>query len=82
MIILDRERGLAKGGPNKLTIEERIEFVRRGEDGASVSLEDEREMEEVSVRIWGWLDTATEVVEKRRIFRDEDGEWVTGELSW
>ena len=82
MIILDRERGLAQGGPNELTIEERMEFVRSGEDSASVFLEDERGMEEVSVRIWGWLDTATEVVEKRRIFRDEDGEWVTGELSW
>lgn len=82
MIILDRERGLAEGGPNKLTVEERVEFLRRGEDAASVPLEDESRAEEVNVQIWGWLDTATEVVEKRRVFRDGDGEWVTGELPW
>lgn len=81
IIILDRQRGLIEGGPNKLTIEERVEFVRYGENGDTVPLEEGDSEEHAFVVIWGWLDTLTEV-RKGIIFRDEVGNWDTKELAW
>lgn len=82
LMILDRQRGLVEEGPNKLTIAERVEF--HNNDGVK---EVEKPLGGVekfrNVRIWGWLDTESEVEELRAIKTIQNGKWDIGkELVW
>lgn len=79
LMILDRYLDLVDGAINKLTIAERVEFYSKAEDINVVQLNEKKE----GVRIWGWLDTESEVEEIRKIVLLENGKWDLGkELVW
>lgn len=87
LMILERHRGLREGDVNKLTINERIEFyfstLLSATTTPNLPVQSRLEPEVVDrVRMWGWLDTESEVAEIRLIKRHGDTWEVGQELMW
>lgn len=87
LVILNKNRGLREGDVNKLTISKRVEFYHSSLVSATTPpnllIQSQLEPDFDRVRMWGWLDTESEVEEIRFLKRINGAKWEVGtELVW